>query len=187
MNRGNLFNLQEGEKIVEEIKPVSNLKSYWFIGNFVGLIFFCFFISMFIGAGIFAGSGTSAIGGMGLIFFFAIILALVLAWIFTSMKYEKQNYWITNKRILYMRGFVGYRISSIPFERISDVIISRTFLESVFGFGSLYIQSLAGQYSYRGGRMGAEGNLVAVPEPEKTQELIFKMVSEKRKKEKLTM
>lgn len=186
MNRGNLFNLQEGEKIIKEIKPVPNLKSYWFIGNFVGLVFLCFFLSMFIGATAFAGSGTSVIGGMGLIVFFAIILALILAWIFTSMKYEKQNYWITNKRILYMRGFVGYRISSIPFERISDVIISRTFLESIFGFGSLYIQTLAGQYSYKG-RMGAEGNLMAVPEPEKTQELIFKMVSEKRKKEKLTM
>ena len=186
MNRGNLFNLQEGEKIIKEIKPLQSLKSYWFIGNFVGLVFFCFFISMFIGTIIFAGFGTSAVGGLGLIFFFAIILDLVLAWIFTSMKYEKQNYWITDKRILYMRGFVGYRISSIPFERISDVIISRTFLESIFGFGSLYIQTLAGQYSYKG-RLGAEGSLVAVPEPEKIQELIFKLVSEKRKKEKLTM
>ncbi len=111
---------------------------------------------------------------------------LVLVFVFASLRYNKRMYWITNKRIICKRGLIGYRINSIPFERISDVLISRSFIESLFGFGSVHVQSLAGQYSYRG-RYGSEGNLMAVADPEGTQKLIFDLIKQKRKEEKLTM
>jgi len=101
------------------------------------------------------------------------------------MRYKHQHYWITNKRVIYKRGLIGYKISSIPLERISDIILSRTFLERIFGFGSLHVQTLAGQITY-GGRMGAEACLLAVPNPEEIQELIFQLLKRKRKAEKIT-
>ena len=70
-------------------------------------------------------------------------------------------------------------------ERISDVMVSRTFLERIFGFGSVLIQSLAGQITY-GRRLGAEGSLLAVPDPEGIQKLIFELIKKKRKAEKLS-
>ena len=80
---------------------------------------------------------------------------------------------------------MGYTIHSIPLERISDVIVSRTFWERIFGFGSVLIQSLAGQVTY-GRKLGAEGSLLAVPNPEGVQKLIFDLIKKKRKTEKLS-
>jgi len=112
-------------------------------------------------------------------------LLLIGIWALVDMKYKKQHYWITTKRVIYKRGLIGYKISSIPLERISDIILSRTFLERLFGFGSLHVQTLAGQITH-GGRSGAEAMLLAVPNPEETQELIFQLVKKKRKAEKIT-
>src|SRR5437867_13339892 len=118
-------------------------------------------------------SGGSAQVG----FFIAIIVGVILLgivftipYIFAKLKYNKYYYSITNKRIVFKSGFIGYSINSIPLERISDILISKSFLENFFGFGSLHIQSLAGQATYNpyGGRWGGEATLLAVPDPEKT-------------------
>lgn len=127
----------------------------------------------------------TVIGGFLFVIFFCLV-PLIKAF----LRYKKEYYWITNKRVLIKKGFIGYHVYAIPFERISDIIISRSFLEQLLGFGSLMIQSLAGQASFTYGgerrrRFGAEGSMLAVPEPEETQELIFNLIKEKRKKEKL--
>lgn len=169
------FNLQEGEKIVKEIKPLPSLRNYFLFGGIIifiafGLVFlFLLFISL----------------TLWLIFMFFDFLILIAALIFSSMRYKHQYYWITNKRVIYKRGLIGYRISSIPLERISDIILSRSFIERLFGFGSLHVQTLAGQITY-GRYLGAEASLLAVPDPEETQELIFQLVKKKRKEEKIT-
>jgi uncharacterized membrane protein YdbT with pleckstrin-like domain len=86
-------------------------------------------------------------------------------------------YWITNKRVVYKRGFLGYRITSIPFNRISDIIISRTWFENYCGFSSLHIETLAGQVSSGGsGIASAEAALAGVVDPEGLQELILDYV-----------
>lgn len=114
-----------------------------------------------------------------------IAFSVILGFVFASLRYSKQFYWITNKRVIYKRGLIGYRITSIPYERISDVVISHTFWERLFGFGSLHIQSLAGQVSGTH-TLGSEGVLLAISNPEEIQELIFKLVKSKRKEERLT-
>lgn len=55
--------------------------------------------------------------------------------------------------------------------RISDVILSRTFLENLTGIESLKIQTLAGQMST--GRAGSEVDFSAIPNAENVQNLIF--------------
>jgi uncharacterized membrane protein YdbT with pleckstrin-like domain len=194
--RKKLFNLQEGEKIIKEIKPLPNLRNYWWITGSIGFFFLSLFIVPFLfgfgalimgvvfSSGEFGlaslGIGTLLLLGLGGFLFIALIPGFVLA----SMRYKHQWYWVTTKRIIFKHGLLGYGINSIPLERISDVKISRGFIENIFGFGSLHIQSLSGQVS--AGRQGAEASLMATPEPEKTQELIFGLVKKKRKREKLT-
>ena len=182
------FNLQAGEKIIEDFKPVPSYKFSLIIGNLIGgLIFFAFFG---IWAGVFVGAVMEKeIGGfltvMGiLIVIFAVIIPAIVA----NLQYKKRHYWITNRRIVIKRGFIGYTINSIPYERVSDVLISRSFWESLFGFGSVNVQSLAGQMTYRaGGKRGAEGAIQGVEEPERLQKLIFDLISKNRKAQRLAI
>ena len=176
------FGLQKGEKIIKEIKPMPALKTFYYfkwipICAFLSIWFAAFF-GIFIGA--FIGRSTT-----NLLILFPIII-LVLPFFLASNEYSKRYYWITNKRIIFKRGILGYSITSTPLERISDVTITRTFLENIFGIPGLHIETLAGQYTPRGiFGGGAESSLQAIPEPEKTQELIFGLISKKRKSEKL--
>lgn len=193
------FNLAEGEKIVKEIKPLPALKWYIFVHALIFFIFVGFFVSFFLAITIgplilltltvlltvLFGSLHFSIGVTYLVVTLLLGFAISFggSYAYAWLEYDKRNYWITNKRILYKRGILGYTITSIPMERISDTIVSRTFLESLFGFGSLRIQSLAGQVSP--GMRGAEAHLEAVPDPEELQKLVTKLVREKRAEEKL--
>lgn len=182
------FNLQEKEKIIEEIKPLSSLKWYFFFtgGSILGIssiliviVAFCTIISLPVFL-------IALISFFGLFTIFIILAVIFFGFIIAHLRYEHQHYWITNKRVMYKKGLIGYSISSIPLERISDIIISRSFIERLFGFGSLHVQTLAGQVTY-GRRLGAEASLLAVPDPEGIQKMIFELVKRKRKEEHLTM
>jgi len=175
MNMEKYFDMQKGEKIIEDIKPLPVLKWFFFITYSIGFLFFILFFLWFM---IFFGP-------LFLIFSLFILVILVIIYFVANNKYKYQHYWITTERIIYRRGLIGYTISSIPLERISDVIVSRTFIERIFGFGSILVQSLAGQVSYPQ-RHGAEGSLLAIPNPEETQKLIFELIKKKRKTEKLS-
>lgn len=172
------FNLQEGERIVENIKPLPALRWYflltWSFGWFFVLIWFIWMPFVFVPFPIFIA--------VPLLLIVLVVLTVLLA----NQRYKHQHYWLTNKRVITKRGLLGYRVSSIPFERVSDVIVSRSFIERLFGFGSVLIQSLAGQVT-PGRRWGAEGSMLAVPDPEGTQKKIFDLIKRKRKEEHITM
>jgi uncharacterized membrane protein YdbT with pleckstrin-like domain len=181
------FTLLEGEKVIKEIKPLPSLRNYFFFGG-------VFIILLAVYSWVWVFPVISYSKGSPLAFQISIFLIPIsfVAFVFlfailSSKQYQKQQYWITNSRVIYKRGIFGYRISSIPLERISDIIISRTLFERIFGFGSLHIQTLAGQITPSGSGMGAEGQLLAIPDPEKTQNVILSLIKQKRKKEGLTM
>lgn len=179
------FNLLEGEEIIEEIKPLSALRGYFFV-QWLFWLFMALFITVLLPSLIF----TVYLGIQFVLIFFVILLitGLGLTWVLSNASYNKFYYWITNKRLILKRGIIGYQIVSIPHERISDIIISRTFFENIFGIASLHIQSLAGQTSFqRSSMLGSEGQLFAIPNPEETQNKILNLVRSKRKEEGLTM
>lgn len=183
------FKLMEGEEIIKSIKPKPALFWYFLImsGGIVSIIVFIILINL---AGMLYALATGektqysglviALGFIGILLII-LLIPVIIAW----LRYKKQYYWITNRRVLVKRGIIGYSVYAIPLERISDIIISRSFMESLFGFGSLMIQTLAGQVSFgygRRGRFGAEGTMLALQEPEETQELIFNLIKENRKR-----
>jgi len=188
--QGAFFNLSEGEQVVREIKPEGSLRWLYFFSMLmpVGLPFFVMTAFM-----LFNGLGGTAKEVYGSTIYFAWIYALpaailVFSWFLSGSQYSNEYYWITNKRVVYKRGTLGYRITSIPYERVSDVMISRTFIERIFGIAGLHIQSLSGQVTgpWQGAGLGAEGSLNAIPNPEETQEFIFRLIKEKRRDEHLT-
>ncbi len=175
------FNLVEGESIVWEGAPLPGYRTLLFATNFVPLLFFIlagFGIIFSSDAGDSFGIFVGFIGGV-------VVLGFLIAFASAHLHYSKEYYWITTKRLVQKHGFIGYRVNSIPLERVSDVVISRSFIESFFGFSSVHVQSLAGQVSY--GRFGAEGKLAAVAEPEKIQHMILELIRANRKSEKLTI
>jgi hypothetical protein len=46
---------------------------------------------------------------------------------------------------VWYHSFLGYRVRSVPLERVADVVISRTFLERVAGTSSIDIRAMTGQ------------------------------------------
>jgi membrane protein YdbS with pleckstrin-like domain len=184
------FRLQDGEKIHFESKPLRGLLWYMLIQSLIGLFFlFIFVIPFFVMPYLLVLSLGSASGGylgMAIMGLFILIIIFLIDLVLVKRRYDMRYYWLTNNRIIVKRGLIGYSINSIPLERISDVLISRSFLERIFGFGSLHVQTLAGQYTVRG-RGGAEGNLKAIPHPENNQSLIFDLIKKRRKSEHLTM
>jgi len=177
---GHLFGLNDNENIIYETRPLKGYLWYMFASSMIGLLFlFVFLFSwMFVVLAFVPMASVSII----VIIVFIIVVDIIVV----RRKYKMKYYWITSQRIIIKRGFIGYSINSIPLERVSDVMISRSFLERVFGFGSLHIQTLAGQYTVRG-RLGAEGNLQAIPEPEENQQLIFRLIKKRRKEAHITI
>ena len=171
------FTLQEGERIIREIKPLPNLRKYFFFRWIILVI-------VFMGIITFPLLDLGPFGILLLLSFIALI-GLLLGWYISGLQYKHQHYWITNKRIIYKKGLFGYTVSSIPLERISDIILSRSLLERILGFGSLLIQTLAGQVTQKG-YLGAEASLLAIPNPEETQRLIFDFIKQKRKEERIS-
>lgn len=141
------------ETVLWEARPLEAIKSYDFV---VWMLVWSFILACTL---------------VGILFI--PLVAVLMLW-FVQKTYEQSYYWVTNKRVIYRRGILGYKISSIPLNRISDVIISHTFLEQTFHFGSLQIQTLAGQVSSASG--GAEANLRAIQSPERVQRIILEAI-----------
>jgi uncharacterized membrane protein YdbT with pleckstrin-like domain len=167
------ISLQPNEKILHQEKPSKRLIRYWFFATIPLLILMAMFVLFPLSIAII---GSSLLGFMFLPFLFVptfVILAFFTAFALEN-SYKNRYYWVTNKRIIYRRGTFGYKISSIPLNRVSDVIISKTFFENLAGIESVKIQTLAGQIS--GGRSGSEGDLAAVNNAEELQQLILNTV-----------
>lgn len=173
-------NLLKNEEIMYEAKPLQELRGFYIFGGFLGLALMFGFFTIPLSIGLIV-DGEFAGGFVALMVFgLSLLLSLGLSYWIGDNSYKQRYYWVTNKRVIFRRGTFGYKISSLPYERISDVIISRTFWETTFGFGSVKIQTMAGQISQNSG--GSEGYLQAVPEPEKVQELILDLLEKKNSK-----
>lgn len=168
------INFVEGEKILKEIRPLPRFKLYYTLSNTTW--FLSFFIPFFLFLSVLLLEGiVYYAAALSLVLVLSLFLVFIVLWIISSLKYKWEYYWLTNKRIIQRKGLIGHSISSVPYERISDVIVSRNWLEKLLGIGSLRIQTLAGQISGRG-RWGAEITMLALDNPEQIQSLIFSLV-----------
>lgn len=73
------------------------------------------------------------------------IVAAPLVWLGAIIAKDKFRYWLTNRRIILSSGFIGYRIRSIPLERVSDVGLSRTLPEMLSGVSSVVVRDMTGE------------------------------------------
>ncbi len=64
---------------------------------------------------------------------------------FVHLAFGKYRYWLTNRRVILGSGVIGFRVRSIPLERVSDVALSRTLPELLAGITSVIIRDMTGE------------------------------------------
>src|SRR6185369_13330584 len=73
------------------------------------------------------------------------LLFIPITFLWAIIAVHRYHYWLTNKRVIWCHGFIGYQIRSVPLERITDVVISRTLAEMIAGISSIKIRDMTGQ------------------------------------------
>ena len=73
------------------------------------------------------------------------VLLLPFVWVFSKIANNKFRFWLTNRRIILSSGFIGFKVRSIPLERVSDVSLSRTLPEMLSGVSSLVVRDMTGE------------------------------------------
>lgn len=66
-------------------------------------------------------------------------------WLYAKIAEPKYRYWLTNRRVILSSGFIGYKVRSVPLERISDVALHRTFPEMVAKVSSIHVRDMTGE------------------------------------------
>jgi uncharacterized membrane protein YdbT with pleckstrin-like domain len=69
---------------------------------------------------------------------------------------RRYHYWLTNRRLIWSHGFIGYKVRSVPLERVTDVVISRTLPEMAAGISSIEIRDMTGQTQPTNANLGAK-------------------------------
>ncbi len=132
------FELQQGEKIIRELKPqFLGFMLTSLFGKYVGLL--CIVVLGFVGVLLFGVT----IGESSIVTAIVALLVLLIS-IKPLIAYGKSWYWITTRRVIGKRGFIGYNIYSIPLENITDLVLTRTLLDRILGISSLMVVPMGG-------------------------------------------
>lgn len=187
----------EGERLVLDVFPTPNFKRYVTVkATTIGLPILAM-ANVMVAMVLYVGSGGAPITEVGVspllatyAFLYLILAAIVIALAFAlaSLMYRKHHYWVRDRRVVWRHGIIGYSITSVPLERISNVGVSRTFLETICGVGGVVVREMTGEVKYGygyGGRVFP--TMIAVPDPEEMQRQILELVGKKGKESKLTV
>ena len=137
------FNLQKGEKVLDEVEPQKN---GFVLTRILNGLFPTAVVCAIAGIYITIGASKADLGlGFGIAATVALFfVAMLVEALFAFVAYGKFMYWITNYRVIGRRGIIGYSIDSIPLENITDIIIGRSIAERVLGLSSLRIIPIGG-------------------------------------------
>ncbi len=73
------------------------------------------------------------------------VVVLPIVYLCAKQAQTRFRYWLTNRRVIISSGFIGFRVRSIPLERVSDVAFSRTFPEMLAGIQSVIVRDMTGE------------------------------------------
>jgi uncharacterized membrane protein YdbT with pleckstrin-like domain len=119
-----------------DVSPTPNFKRYVAVRAIVAELVILAMFNVIVTMTLYVVIGGAPIttGGIGPLLvtyaFSYVVLAvifIVLTLILIDLMYKKYHYWVTDQRVVWRHGVIGYSITSVPLERISDVAVSRTF------------------------------------------------------------
>src|SRR3982074_1446141 len=103
------------------------------------------------------------------------IIFVPIAFLWAVIAKRRYHYWLTNRRVIWCHGFIGYKVRSVPLERIADVVISRTLPELIAGISSIEIRDMTGQMRAVSG-LGAKW--IGVKEGPEVQKRVLEQIRE---------
>lgn len=135
--------LMEGEEVIFSLRPAGFVR-FWLIdlGILFGIILCTTILFMIIAFTQLPEKPSYLLLFYPVCGFFAL---MGIVWGLAVFAKRRWHYWLTNKRVIWCHGFIGYRVRSVPLERIADVIISRTFFELIAGITSIEVRDMTGQ------------------------------------------
>jgi len=197
------LHLLEGERLILDVSPTPNFKRYVAVRTTIAGLIILAMLNVIVAMTLYVVTGGTPITQVGIgpilatyalsyLGLAAMVIALTL--ILTDLMYKKYHYWVTDKRVVWRHGVIGYSITSVPLERISDVAVSRTFWERVCGVGGVVVREMTGEprsgypwYGYWYGVGWSFPTMIAVPDPEEMQKRILELVGKKGKESKLSV
>jgi uncharacterized membrane protein YdbT with pleckstrin-like domain len=195
------INLLEDEQIVERIKPQPVLQKFFFLWC-MGVLVICFFAWVFmilffdvtmvaidisqkastnfsLTASDFFHSFAKEINSsfqpyLFMLWAIAFLVGYFVAVMVSRQAYKNNVYYLTNRRVIIKSGwFKSYQLSSLPYKKISNVILSRSLLENMLEIPSLKIETVG---SKREVPEDDDKTLYALANPEKVQNLILEQM-----------
>ncbi|HEX55296.1 MAG: hypothetical protein DRO90_00685 [Candidatus Altiarchaeales archaeon] len=97
-----------------------------------------------------------------------IIIAVLLMALGTIYRHYSRRYYITNNRVLARSGIFTKHIDGVPYSKIQNIELRKSFYESIADVGDILIDVAGGP--------GLELTLDNVPDPEKPYKLILKQM-----------
>jgi uncharacterized membrane protein YdbT with pleckstrin-like domain len=80
------------------------------------------------------------------------------------------RWWITNQRLVVRTGFIGWRVQSVPLDRIVDVTIQSSWWDRMFGLEHIKVRDMTGEVSGNG--VSHALHLLAVPDAHEVAEVL---------------
>jgi len=182
--------------LILDVSPTPNFKRYVAVRAIIAELVILAMLNVIVAMTFYVVTGGVPITtvGIGLLlvtyaFSYLVLAAIVilLTLVLTILMYKKYHCWVTDKRVVWRHGVIGYSITSVPLERISDLAVSRAFRERVCGVGGVVVKEMGAvpKYGYWYGVGPVFPTMIAVPEPEEMQKQILELVGKKEKKANL--
>jgi len=180
--------------LIIDVSPTPNFRRYVTVKAALAGLPFLAMVNVMVAMSFYVGTGGAPVTKVGVgpllatyASLYSVLAAIVIAstFILANLMYKKYHYWVTDQRVVWRHGIMGYKVTSVPFERISDVAVTRTFLETICGVGGVVVREMTGELKF-GYWYGGIGwffpTMIAVPDPEEMQRRILELVGKRGKK-----
>ena len=151
-------NIATGDEVILKQNPS------WF--RFIRSFFFAFlFVVIGLALFIYPITGYQEVSGilaLLLLLFAAILLVAAI------LGHYSTEYSITPAGMVKTRGILSKDVVTIPFDKITDIRLKKSFVERILGIGNIYIDTA--------GENGIEMVLRGVPNPDKSYKMILGMM-----------
>jgi uncharacterized membrane protein YdbT with pleckstrin-like domain len=72
----------------------------------------------------------------------------MIGWAVMHMSWSWHRWWLTDRRLVVRHGLVGYRIRSVPLERIVDVTLRASWADRLLGLQHIDVRDMTGEASF---------------------------------------
>lgn len=139
--------LNDGEKILWESRPEKSMLGVWFFTRVIGFTIAAAFLT-FWSFGFFGGmwavatkqeQGFNSFLAAGQALIWVVPLCVLGSFGYASALRKTYRYFVTNQRLVCAGGLLVQKRRSVHYHKVTDVEVSRNFLEQLLGIRSLKI------------------------------------------------